>query len=91
MAVYKLQIKEILTRDVLVEADSMSEAEETVKNAADNGTIQFRDDDDFENYEVAFSKVYPDGISEKMKKDYSGYADDYITADGERLEGGSDD
>lgn len=86
MAVYKLELREVLIRHVLVEADSMSEAEEIVKNAADDGTIKFRDDDDFDKYNVTFNKIYLNGIDENIKKNYTDYVNDYITKDGERLE-----
>lgn len=86
MKMYKFNAEQILAREVIVEAESETEAAERLKDALYYGTINFDTDRDFHDHviEPENGNGWPMEQDDDIKQTYSNYVDDYITADGKR-------
>lgn len=86
MKQFKFNVHQILERKVIVEAENADEAEEKLKDALYEDKIQFDTDIDFHGNEIEQETEtgWPIEMDDDVKQTYTGFADDYITADGER-------
>lgn len=86
MKMYKFNIEQILAREVIVEAENEEEAEEKLKDALYENKIQFDTDNNFHDnvVEQETGNGWPIELDGDIKLNYTRFADDYITADGER-------